>query len=1058
MNNTTNTTMTHPIEIISAGAGSGKTYSLTQKLNQRLGSGEVQPAGVIATTFTRLAAGELRERVRQSLMQQGHRQLATQIEQAAIGTVHGICGQLLERFAFAAGLSPEQQVLEEGEANRLFGEALDRIIGDDTAQVRELNALARRLGIEDYRGTPQWRDDISNIAKLARANDCDPKILPAQGEQSARELLAYFRQPVTRDLNTELIEAIDEVLASVDTDEDATKVTRGYLQTLKDARGSLSGGQLPWSQWIKLSKETPGKKSKSLSEPVRLLAEDVECHPQLQRDIADYIDAVYRLAGKSLAVYQERKRQQGLMDFVDQEQQLYHLLDNPEVQETLREELQLLMVDEFQDTSPIQLALFVRLAKLADRVIWVGDIKQAIYGFRGSDPELMQAVIQAVQSEGGHAERLDRSWRSRPALVHYCNQVFGTAFANTLSPDEVALEPAHPESTEDPAVATWSLPKKIDDQLSGIAAGIQDLLAEGYRVVDKYSRERRALRLGDIAVLCRSNQRLKTLANACTQAGLAVSYKRPGLLATPECTLALACLRRMADPRDTLASAEIRTLADGHPVEQWLPERLVQLQEAQRTILWGETGDNASARLQALAEGRRILETLTPVEALDEAIERGDLRRVINQWGPNAQRARQRAANIDALCALAQEYQQHCEVRNLAATVSGLLMWLGERAASEEDWQAIATDDDTLTLVTYHGAKGLEWPVVIATDLDSPLRTRLWGTSVVSEGDALNVKDPLAGRRIRFWPFPFGLQSKGIALKDRIEQSPAGQRAEQQAREEEKRLLYVTFTRARDLLVLPEPERKPLVSLDALEGGMEMPRAEALALANGQLIPTAVASPRPAQQPTTPPLHRPHWLPAITERAPVSPRSLTPSLTEPHPSARLGRVVELGERIALAPVENMSRLGNALHGAITADIQNGGATDIAQVQALLTRFGAEQTLAAEHVLDATRAFIADCKRRYTITRWLPEFPIRYRTADGQEVAGFIDLLLETPEGWIIIDHKTAPQARSHWPETVKKYSGQLSLYREVVGEVTGQPVLETWLHLVIPAAMVEVNF
>ena len=493
MIDTTDTTMTHPIEIISAGAGSGKTYSLTKKLNELLSSGEVQPGGVIATTFTRLAAGELRERVRQSLTQQGHRQLAVQMEQAAIGTVNGICGELLERFAFAAGLSPEQQVLEESEAKRLFGEALDQIVGDDTAQLQALNALARRLGKEDHQGTPQWRDDIVGIATLARANDCDPNTLPAQGEQSVTELLGHYRQPVTRDLNAELIAAIDEVLAKVDTDADNTKKTQEYLKRLRQARGSLQGGMLPWSQWIKLSKDAPAKKSETLAEPVRLLAEDVDRHPQLQRDIADYINAVYRLAGKSLAVYQERKRQQGLMDFVDQEQRLYHLLENPEVQQTLRDELQLLMVDEFQDTSPIQLALFVRLAALANRVIWVGDIKQAIYGFRGSDPELMQAVIQAVQAEGGHADRLPCSWRSRPALVHYCNQVFGTAFANTLDPDAVALEPAREEATEDPAIITWTLPKKIADQLNGIAAGIQDLLTNGYRVVDKHSRKPRAL-------------------------------------------------------------------------------------------------------------------------------------------------------------------------------------------------------------------------------------------------------------------------------------------------------------------------------------------------------------------------------------------------------------------------------------------------------------------------------------------------------------------------------------------------------------------------------------
>lgn len=1052
--------MNEHIEFISAGAGSGKTYSLTQKLNALLNSGEVQPRGVIATTFTRLAAGELRERVRQSLMQAGHRQLANEMGQAAINTVNSVCGELLQRFAFVAGLSPEQQVLEEGEGNRLFSEALDIVIGDDMGRVRELNTLARRLSIEDDRGAPLWRRDVNGIVKLVRANDCPLDTLPAQGQQSTQELLAFFREPVKRDLNAELIAAIETALERIDTDLDTTKGTRDYLSLLRSAKQRLSSGHFPWAEWIKLSKASPTKKSLEHAEPVAILAADVERHPRLHQDIIDYTRAVFQLATDSLETYQRLKRQQGLVDFVDQEQQLYRLLDNPEVQDTLRQELQLLMVDEFQDTSPIQLALFVRLAALADRVIWVGDIKQSIYGFRGSDPELMRAVVDAVQAGGGQLSRLEKSWRSRPSLVHYCNSLFKPAFANTLTEADVELEPAHAELTGHPAVITWQLPKKIDSQLSGIATGMQELVANGYSVVDKHSRTERPLRMGDIAVLCRSNARLQQLARACASEGIAVSYKRPGLLATPECTLALACLRRMADARDTLATAEIKTLGDGQDVEQWLPQRLEQLADSTGQSRWGESGLHASARLKALAEGRRTLDTLTPTEALNEAMARGAVRSVVNCWGPSTQRSRQRMANLDTLCELAVDYEQHCNVRNLAATVSGLLMWLGERARVDEDWQATTSDDDTVTLVTYHGAKGLEWPVVVATDLDSPLRTRLWGATVVGDGQPLDVSNPLAGRRIRFWPFPFGKQSKGIAVKDQIEQSALGQGVEQQAREEEKRLLYVTFTRARDLLVLPQPEGKRLISLDVLGKAPTVPHSDTLALLGDVTIPTAVQTPASdaLENPSVAPVFQPHWLPDLSPGAAPIARGLTPSLTEPVAGASVGQMLELGNRIELGAVEDMSRLGNALHGVITVEIQNGGKTGEDQVQALLTRFGVDTALTSEALLNASRRFIEACKQRWTITRWLPEYPIRYRTAEGQEVNGFIDLLIETPEGWVIIDHKTAPQPRSHWPETVSRYSGQLALYRDVVASVTGKPVRETWLHLVIAAALVEVSY
>ena len=89
------------IHFISAGAGSGKTYSLTRKLKQLLSSGDITPAGVIATTFTKLAAGELKERVRGALIEAGQLSVANQMEQSLIGTVNGVCGEILRRFTFA---------------------------------------------------------------------------------------------------------------------------------------------------------------------------------------------------------------------------------------------------------------------------------------------------------------------------------------------------------------------------------------------------------------------------------------------------------------------------------------------------------------------------------------------------------------------------------------------------------------------------------------------------------------------------------------------------------------------------------------------------------------------------------------------------------------------------------------------------------------------------------------------------------------------------------------------------------------------------------------------
>ena len=161
--------MSATIHFISAGAGSGKTYSLTQKLEQLLSSQQVTPAGVIATTFTKLAAGELKERVRGALIEAGQLRVANQMEQALIGTVNSVCGEILRRFAFEAGMPPDQQVLEEGQGDVLFFQAMEQALAGNKLLIRRMNAACHRLQIIDQRSKAQlWRQEVKKIADAAR--------------------------------------------------------------------------------------------------------------------------------------------------------------------------------------------------------------------------------------------------------------------------------------------------------------------------------------------------------------------------------------------------------------------------------------------------------------------------------------------------------------------------------------------------------------------------------------------------------------------------------------------------------------------------------------------------------------------------------------------------------------------------------------------------------------------------------------------------------------------------------------------------------------------------
>jgi ATP-dependent exoDNAse (exonuclease V) beta subunit len=368
--------MMEHITFISAGAGSGKTYRLASELERILTSDQpARPSGVIGTTFTKLAAGELRERVRQRLNERGFSRIANQMDQAMLGTVNSICGRLLERFAFEAGLSPQLKVIEEKESEHLFNLALEQVL--DVQLTRKMNSLANRLGQDN------WKAVVKDIVAMARANNQSCESIRDSGRSSADALLAFFPKESTKDLDVELLQVVEVAIEHIKNGDDQTKKTKNYLSLLQGLIGSIRQHNLVWSDWVKLSKEQTAKKSLAASDAIQRIASDFERHPRLQQDIREFCENLFNIAAEALAHFQQFKKIRGLIDFTDQEQLLYETLSNPHVEDVLKDELDLLMVDEFQDTSPIQLALFLRLGALAKQVIWVGDVKQAIYGFRG---------------------------------------------------------------------------------------------------------------------------------------------------------------------------------------------------------------------------------------------------------------------------------------------------------------------------------------------------------------------------------------------------------------------------------------------------------------------------------------------------------------------------------------------------------------------------------------------------------------------------------------------------------------------------------------------------
>ena len=1034
------------VTFIRAGAGSGKTYRLTEELERALVDGGVRPSGVIGTTFTVKAAGELKDRVRERLIRSGRPQLAEQMSQALIGTVHSVCERLLKRFVFELGLSPELNVLGVSD-QRLFHQALDEVSSLD--EVRAMNAVAVRLSITD------WQAEVKRIADRARDNDIVEHALIPMGRASADSLLAFFPQAVQADHCGALVHAIDHARAAIDATTDTTALTRDYLQLLDSARYLLRR-ECAWSLWIKLSKARPGAKSDIHAAAVRQAAQCYEIHPDFRADIRQYIERVYSIAAATLRRFQLLKTERGQIDFTDMEQLTLRALDNAHVVERLRDELELLLVDEFQDTNPMQLALFVKLARFAKRVVFVGDVKQAIYAFRGCDPELVFAALAGLTQRHAQTDTLEFSWRSRPPLLAYLNQVFIGAFAvDGIDQADVELAARRDEKLETPAVIQWRATGARVLQNQALARGVAKLVADGTTVEDVENSQPRPLRFGDIAILARTNDHVEEIALALKGARVPIKMSLQGLLVVPEVCLAKACLRRLADATDTLATAEIVAFTDGGGPQTWLADRLRFLATGTRSDEWLETTHPIVKRLAQL---RDEVVYQSPVETVARVLNDVGIREVAAGWGPDAVKVAQRQRNLDAFLNLAVEYETYCASQHEAATLTGFLFWVQDPHAPELDLQPTVTTGDAVHVLTYHKAKGLEWPVVIAADFDSVMRNNIWDVRI-NLAAPFDVNNPLAARTIRFWPKIFGDNSKGIPILDAINTSAEGLACEAATASERRRLAYVGMTRARDVLIIALPD-KPLKDdtwFATFADESLLPGGEALLLPNGDLISSAYAGLSSDADVSAPPPYAPRWFERRPRPALVLREALSPSRAPPFDGATIGEVVELGDRIVVRG-DDMNLIGSALHAIIAAELVNPDRRDAdMRAQAILRGYGADAWVDADAAVACARRFRAFIIERFEPTRVLAEVPAVARLPNRQLLRGWIDVLVETAEGWVVIDHKSSPRPKNEWREQGLEHSGQIAAYRSIIAATGAVIAPAAWIHFPVGGGMVSIK-
>ena len=285
-------------------------------------------------------------------------------------------------------------------------------------------------------------------------------------------------------------------------------------------------------------------------------------------------------------------------------------------------------------------------------------------------------------------------------------------------------------------------------------------------------------------------------------------------------------------------------------------------------------------------------------------------------------------------------------------------------------------------------------------------------------------------------------------------------RAATAAEAEGRRLAYVGMTRSRDILIIALPPSGPHKGawIGNFNSRHLLPTGEEHPLPDGDPIASAIVDLAVAESPTpAPALFAPTWFP---ERSPSELRlreRLSPSQAGPVEGAAVGTMVEIGPRIAVHS-DDMGKIGTALHAAIAAELVNPHRGDSVDRAAELIRNGAgEGALSPRDAVDCARCLMDAVNARFAPRRMLAEHPVEFVQDNGQVLRGWIDLLLETEQGWIVIDHKSSPRPRSEWAAEALEYSGQLAAYAGAL-QGGGLDCAECWVHFPVSGGLVEVVF
>jgi len=1105
---------------VTAGAGSGKTGVLVRRYIACLEPGTgLGVRNVLAITFTEKAAAEMKDRVRQQVIDRiaagtdsAHwRGIIDTLDRAAVSTIHSFCGSLLREHPIEADVDPLFETLDEAESSRLRCQAVDEALqqaGEESHELRPhaiallrtwprartaanvLGLLGSATAVEQWASFYAQADDESIRRRIREVTGDAVRSRSASlfSRETLVRLMQFCCTSRTDKLQAVHAEVADALRAGLATTDPAELANLAQQIAAIQLRGGSA------RNWDDIS---------GCKEVLKQIREEAKSLNGIMPGEADWaalpvLRALGVLYSRARDIYEDYKGHGRSLDFDDLQRLALRLLEQNKgnIRAALHRRFRAVLVDEFQDTNSLQWQIVNRVVQGSDglpppgRLFIVGDPKQSIYGFRDAEIRVFDEVKRACIEPAGHTE-MDDNFRSAQAVVDFVNALMPGLMGTTELPWDppyreliarrlsdvdgtvtLLLPPLPPDGNADPDAEESAAEHVPEARL--VARQIRWFVEQATPVWDHRANRRRPASFGDVAILLRGRTHLDLFEEALRAAGIPFVvgggfsfYQRQEVLDL------INLLRFLLHTSNDLALAAVLR----SPLIGLSDDALWRITRARSGSLW-EMVQNADAaclgnEAAVLEEARRLLGTWlqrsrrSPVsELLAFACEESGL------WGSAAggDRGPQAIANIEKLLDFARG------ASDLAALVARLDETI-QNNLREAEAPAAAGKADTVTILTIHAAKGLEFPIVCVADT---------GTD-----NTPKTRDDVALHR----DYGFGIKARppGEDLTDTAIRKIIRSQAAQEEKAENARLLYVALTRARDHLVIAgTPSRKKTSSwraaiCEAFDIDPDSPQDIPLAAVHTDASRLPVAPP-PPQAPLDQFMQtcrracqktgderdaRLELLGPVAAAAlpRFSPTALQRYLECPY-SYFLSRVLGAPSTGALGdelpdPLEHDRPHGLGL---VTGTIAHRLFEEISQIppgteEQALRRYLKEQEISDPAQQRQIIGSILEMVARFRSSEFGAAVlradehysELKFTVAIGRGVvSGMIDRLYRSGGAWHVLDYKTDRVKRDDVDARAAHYRPQLTMYSLAAGRLLGCEPPQAWLYFTRLALAVRV--